>query len=146
MIHQKVKAALKEDLVPVICIGETFKERQEGQKDYIIINQVNKALEGISLTNKQKIIIAYEPVWVIGSGQAVKPEEAEYTNHVIKQVLIDLYHSDIAERNFRIIYGGSVNSKIIRSFIDQPLISGVLVGGASLRAEEFVEMVKKIKN
>lgn len=146
MVRLKIKAALKEDLTPIICVGETFEERQQGQKDYIIIKQVNKALNGIFLSNNQNIVIAYEPVWVIGSGQAVAPEEAEYTNQVIKQTLIDLYNHKKTEQNFRIIYGGSVNGDVIKSFLDQPNINGVLVGGASLKAREFVEIVKKLKS
>lgn len=146
MVHQKIKAALKENLIPIVCVGETFEERQEGQKDYVIIRQVTKALEGLNLAGKQEIIIAYEPVWVIGSGQAVNPEEAEYTNQVIKHVLIDLYPLDIVKEHMRIIYGGSVDSKIISSFLEQPTIKGVLVGGASLKADEFVKMIKNIES
>ncbi|TSC95944.1 MAG: triosephosphate isomerase (TIM) [Parcubacteria group bacterium Athens1014_10] len=144
MAHQKIKAAIKEGLIPILCVGETFEERQEGQKDYIIIKQVTKALEGISLSRGQKIIIAYEPVWVIGSGQAVKPEEAEYTNQIIKQSLIDLYPRDIVEQNFRIIYGGSVDSSVIKSFVERSVIDGVLVGGASLKTKDFIKMINKI--
>ena len=146
MIHKKIKITLDEDLMPILCIGESFEERQQGQKDIRIISQVTKALEGINIKPRQNLIVVYEPVWVIGSGQAVEPEEAEHTNQVIKQTLIDIFGSEIAEKNFRIIYGGSVDSRTIKSFIDQPTVDGVLVGGASLDAEEFVRMIKIISN
>jgi triosephosphate isomerase len=144
MIHKKIKVVLEEDLIPVLCVGETFGERQQGQKDFRIIMQVTKALEGIKIKPRQNLIIAYEPVWVIGSGQAVEPEEAEHTNRVIKQTLIDLFGSEIAEENFRIIYGGSVDSSTVKDFVDQPTVDGVLVGGASLDAEEFVKLITQI--
>lgn len=140
MIHRKSVAALSVGLVPIICVGETFEERQKGIKDYVIINQVSKALEGIDLKVNQQLIIAYEPVWVIGSGQAVMPEEAEYVSRLILQRLVDLYPLPIVRNNIRILYGGSVDHRNIKSFVDQDTIDGVLVGGSSLNAEEFVKM------
>lgn len=142
MVHKKVKAALEEGLIPILCVGESFEERQNGQKDIKIITQVTRALEGIKIKSRQNLIIAYEPVWVIGSGQAVEPEEAEHTSRVIKQVLIDLFDSEITEENFRIIYGGSVDAETVKAFIDQPTVDGVLVGTSSLKAEEFVRIIE----
>ncbi len=144
MIHQKVKMALSARLIPIICVGETFLQRQEGAKDYILIQQTTKALEGIDLNLDQKIIIAYEPVWVIGSGQAIKPSEAEDTHQVIRQSLFDIFPSLMVENNFRIIYGGSVDSGNVRKFVELENTSGVLVGGASLKAEGFISLVKNI--
>lgn len=144
MIHQKIKSALENGLIPILCVGETFDERQKGVKDYVILNQVGRALEGISLKAYQQLIIAYEPVWVIGSGQAVKPEEAEYANRIILQKVIDLYPLPIVRNNIRIIYGGSVDRTNVRNFVQQETIDGVLVGGASLRAEEFIKMCEII--
>ena len=143
MVHQKVKTALDERLIPIICVGESFRERRSGQKDYVVIKQVNYALKGIEVVGSQKIIIAYEPVWVIGSGQAVKPEEAEYTHQVIRQALLDLYSPDLIEKNFRIIYGGSVDGKNIKSFLQREMVDGVLVGGASIKVETFIALVNK---
>jgi len=143
MVHQKVKTALDERLIPIICVGESFRERRSGQKDYVVIKEVNYALKGIEVVGSQKIIIAYEPVWVIGSGQAVKPEEAEYTHQVIRQALLDLYSPDLIEKNFRIIYGGSVDGKNIKSFLQREMVDGVLVGGASIKVETFIALVNK---
>ncbi len=144
IVHKKVKAALRAGLIPVICVGETFSERKEHRKDYVIIRQVSRALEGIKVKKENKVVIAYEPVWVIGSGQAVRPEEAEYTSKVILHRLFDLYSKKIVENNFWIIYGGSVDSHIVKSFTHQLDIEGVLVGGKSLRAKEFVNIVNQV--
>ncbi|MFH1225834.1 MAG: triose-phosphate isomerase [bacterium] len=144
MIHKKIRIVLKEKLTPILCIGETFEERQDGAKDYVIMRQMNSALEGIELIDGQKVIIAYEPVWVIGSGQAVQPSEAGQTRDLIRQTLLDLFPIEIINNNFRIIYGGSVNSANVRQFLSEANMDGVLVGGASLKAEEFVGIVKNV--
>lgn len=144
MVHKKIKTALKSGLIPIICIGETLDERRRGLKDYVILNQASKALAGISLKPKQKIVVAYEPVWVIGSGRAITPEEAEYMNKVIYQRMIDLFPLSIVQNNIRVIYGGSVDSSNVKSFVDLQTINGVLVGSASLKAKEFVKMCEAI--
>lgn len=144
MVYKKVRTALQAGLIPIICVGETLDERHRGIKDYVVLNQVSEALSGIDLNSKQNIIIAYEPVWVIGSGRAVMPEEAEYMNRIILQKTIDLYPLSIVQNNIRIIYGGSVDSENIKSFINQETISGSLVGKASLDAKEFVKICKKV--
>lgn len=145
MVHLKVKAALNGLLYPIICVGETFKERQLGRKDYVVIRQVTQALSGIDIIlDSTQLIIAYEPVWVIGSGQAIDSEEAEYMHQVIRQALIDLYPMKVVEKCFRIIYGGSINSQIVKSFLVQPHIDGVLVGGASLNKDEFIDIIKEV--
>lgn len=146
MIHQKIKITLEVGLTPILCVGETFEERQRGVKDYVIINQVSKALEGLRLKTDQQLIIAYEPVWVIGSGQAVKPEEAEYINRVILQRVIDFYPLPIVRNNIRLIYGGSVDHTNVAEFMKQETIDGILVGGASLKAAEFVEIINLLTN
>jgi len=114
-----------------------------GRKDFVIAGQVESALKNIQLVNK-KLLIAYEPVWVIGSGQAVKIEEAEHAVRVIKQVLIDLYPNLDLKNGVEILYGGSVDSKNINYFTSSPLLDGVLVGSASLDVDEFSQMAKII--
>lgn len=146
MIHCKVKTGLEAGIIPVLCIGETFEERQKGIKDYVIINQLSHALEGVNLKANQQLIIAYEPIWVIGTGQAVRPEEAEYASRIILQRVIDLYPLPIVRNNIRIIYGGSVDHTNIQDFLKQDTIDGVLVGGASLKAEGFIKMISRIVN
>lgn len=145
MVHYKLKTVLKNSLVPIVCIGETFKERQEGKKEYVVISQISKAMSGIDLLGKEEIIIAYEPIWVIGSGRAINAEEAEYMHQVIKQSLIDIFPVDIVEKCFRIIYGGSINKDNIKTFLVQPNIKGVLVGAASLNADEFFSIINETK-
>ncbi|MDP2586418.1 MAG: triose-phosphate isomerase [Candidatus Komeilibacteria bacterium] len=142
-INLKVKAALANSLIPIICVGETFAERQEGDKDSVISQQVSNALTGIRLLDQDKVIIAYEPVWVIGSGQAVAPEEAEHAHRVIRQVLIDHFSMNAVNGQIKIIYGGSVKPNNVGNFLIQPAIDGILVGGASLEAESFAELVKQ---
>ncbi len=143
MIHYKIKTALHCSLIPILCVGETFKQRQEGKKDYTIISQVTKALSGIDLKGDEKIIVAYEPVWVIGSGQAISVEEAAYMHQIIKQTLVDLFSFSAVEKSFKIIYGGSINKEIVKTFLVQDNIDGVLVGGASLKADEFLGIIKE---
>lgn len=141
VVHKKVKQVINEGLTPIICIGESFNERQEGQKDYIVMTQVTRALSGIDIVGDHKVAIAYEPVWVIGSGQAVEPEEAENTHRVIRQTLIDIYPTATVNNNFKIIYGGSVDSYNVVDFLKQDTVQGVLVGSASLKAKEFINII-----
>ena len=142
LINKKVATALRHNITPIVCVGETFDQRKEGRKDVVIMQQVQAALKGIDILPEQTLIIAYEPVWAIGSGQAMKPVEAEHTALVIKQSLIDvLEHQDLPL--VKVIYGGSVNSKNISSFIDIQVIDGALIGGASLNAKEFISLIKK---
>lgn len=146
MVHKKVRAALNLGLIPIICVGEKFEERQNSRKDQVVANQVASALEGILLPSAKRIIIAYEPVWVIGSGQAVEPKEAEYTNKIIKNILLEFYEADLVAKVFKTIYGGSIDSGNVAEFVGQENVDGVLVGGASLKAEEFLEIVKKVED
>lgn len=145
MINAKLKAVLKNHLIPIVCVGETFVERQEGRKDQVVARQVAAALAGVRFDRRQELMIAYEPVWVIGSGQAVEPAEAIHTAKVIQQVIQDHFHgSDRPLEEFiKILYGGSVDSKNVNNFIVDP-ISGVLVGGASLQVEEFCKILEKL--
>ncbi len=143
VVHHKLKTVLDSSLVPIVCVGEDFQQRQEGKKDYTIISQVTKAFSGIDFKGNEKVIIAYEPVWVIGSGQAINAEDAEYMHEIIKQTIIDLFGVGIFEKIFKIIYGGSINAKIVKTFLVQPNIDGVLVGGASLNADKFLEIIKE---
>lgn len=146
MINQKVQASLLSGLTPIICVGETIEERRKGIKDYIVLGQISSALHGINLRAKQKIIIAYEPVWVVGSAQTIEPEEAMYMNKIILQRMIDLYPRPLVNNNIRFIYGGSVNSNNLTSFFEKGLTDGFLVGQASLEVNEFINMCSLIKS
>ncbi len=142
LVNKKIIAALRNDLIPVLCVGETFDERKEGRKDLVIMQQVQTALQKVDILATQTLIIAYEPLWAIGSGQATQPAEAQHTAMLIKQSLIDV----LEERDLplvKILYGGSVNPENITSFISQSGIDGTLVGGASLEAQKFIELIKQ---
>ncbi len=143
LVNKKVKAALASDLVPIICVGETFNERKEGQTDLVLMNQVYQALKDVKLKASDHFIIAYEPVWVIGTGQAIGPKETFQAAAVIEQSLLDIFDSAYEEA-VSIIYGGSVNPVNIKEFSSLTNIKGVLVGGASLEAKNFVELIKNI--
>ncbi|MFH2136270.1 MAG: triose-phosphate isomerase [Patescibacteria group bacterium] len=144
MVNKKVKILLKNDFTPIVCVGETFEERQKGIRDVVVAREVEAALRDVELFGNKKIIIAYEPVWVIGTGQAVEPEDAEHSHRMIRETLLENFSPDIVEKHFEIIYGGSVDSKNIGDFMEKENIDGVLVGGASLKVEEFVKMIKEI--
>jgi triosephosphate isomerase len=145
MIHQKLKAVLNHsNLTPIVCIGEDTEERKTDRRDIVLTDQLEEALSGINLMGDQEIIIAYEPIWAIGSGAAIEPSEAEYAHKIIKLTLSQMFGLKIVKENFRIIYGGSISSKIIGEFVDLEGVDGLLVGGASLDAEEFYKISKAI--
>lgn len=144
IVQQKIMATLEQGLTPVLCVGETFAERQAGQKDMVIMKQVTAALKGVDLLAGLELVIAYEPVWVIGSGQAVEPREALRTAQVIRQVLMDILSPSAIEKQVRIIYGGSVDPTNIASFVHQPPLCGVLVGGASLEAKKLIDLIRQL--
>lgn len=145
MIHVKIKAVLDtEDLVPVVCIGENWDERKTDRRDFVIFDQLQQALSGLNLVGNQRIIVAYEPIWAIGSGTAIEPTEAEYAHKIIKLTLNDMFGTKVVKDNFRIIYGGSINSSNANEFVGLNNIDGVLVGGASLDAEEFFKVINII--
>jgi len=145
MVNHKVQASLLAGLTPIICVGETMEERKKGIKDYIVLGQISSALKGINLRAIQKIVIAYEPVWVMGSTQIIEPEEAIYMHKIIMQRMIELYPLPLVNNNIRFIYGGSVNSENMDSFFEKGLTDGFLIGQASLEADEFINMCSLIK-
>lgn len=144
MVHKKVKMALTAGLVPVICVGETFEQRQEGNQDYALIQQVTKALEGIDIGMNQRVIIAYEPVWVIGTGNAIAPSDARLAQQIISHTLLDIFPDTLINSNFMVIYGGSVDGQNVKEFNSLPENDGFLVGGASLQAESFSEIINNL--
>lgn len=141
MLQKKVRTVLTCGLTPVLCVGESFNERQEGQKEVVLIRELTEAFNGLWFNKTDRIVVAYEPVWVIGSGQAVEPDEAEHTNLVIKHTLYDLLPQEVVDEQVRIIYGGSVDPENVADFIKQPTIDGVLVATASLDATVFSALI-----
>lgn len=145
MIHRIIKAVLNvENLTPVVCIGENWDERKTDRRDFVLYDQLQQALSGIDIVGDQKIIIAYEPIWAIGSGTAIEPSEAEYAHKIVKLTLNEMFGMKIVNNNFKIIYGGSINSKNVKGFSDLDNLDGLLVGGASLDADEFHKVTKAI--
>jgi triosephosphate isomerase len=145
MIHKEVKAVLQtEALTPIVCIGENWDERKTDRRDYVLFDQLQQALSGIDLVGNQQIVVAYEPIWAIGSGTAIEPSEAEYAHKIIRLTLNDMFGMKIVNNNFKIIYGGSINSKNVKSFVDLDNLDGLLVGGASLDVEEFYKVAKAV--
>lgn len=141
MTQKKLRAALTAGLTPVLCVGESFSERQEGQKEVALIRELTEAMKGLWFNKMDRLVVAYEPVWVIGSGQAVAPEEAEHTNLVIKHTLYDLAPKSVVDEQVRLIYGGSVDPENAGEFLKQPTVGGVLVGTACLDATIFSALV-----
>jgi len=145
MIHKKVRAVIEtEKLTPIVCIGETLEEKKSDRRDFVLVEQLQQALSGIDVFGEQKIIVAYEPVWALGTGTAIEPVEAEYAHKIIKLALNDMFGMRVVSKNFSVIYGGSINSKNVKSFANLENMDGLLVGGASLKVDEFYKVAKEI--
>jgi len=140
MVNKKILAALKVGLKPILCIGERLEENEAGRTEEVVTGQLRSSLAGINHVNS--LIIAYEPVWAIGTGKAATGEQANETIGLIRRHLAELYDKEIAQK-VRILYGGSVAAANIAEFVNQPEIDGALVGGASLKASEFLSIVKQ---
>lgn len=143
-VNKKLHSALKNSLIPIICVGERLDEREKGITFEIIKTQLEGGFEGIDSEDLEKIIIAYEPVWAIGTGKVATPEIAQNAHKFIRSWLNSAYGSQQAEK-VRIQYGGSVKPDNIASLMSQDDIDGALVGGASLQVESFCEIVLNCK-
>lgn len=138
-VNQKVKKSLATGIKPIVCVGETEDERNKGVTEFVVGVQVKKALYGID--NINEIVIAYEPVWAIGTGKNATPAEAEEVHRFIRNIIGDIY-GEVCN-NTRVLYGGSVTSDNIGELINMEDIDGALVGGASLKSEGFIGIIKK---
>ena len=141
-VNKKVKTALKNELTPIMCVGETLAEREGNFTFKVIDDHVQNGLKSISKEEALKIVIAYEPVWAIGTGKTASPAQAQEVHKYIRDLLAKMYDKETAE-NIRIQYGGSVKPENTVELMQQPDVDGALVGGASLKAESFSEIVKK---
>ena len=140
-VNRRLKAALSAGLKPIMCIGESFDERQADVTEQVVEKQTRGALNGVSADEVQGITLAYEPVWAIGTGLTATPEQAEAVHAFLRQVLAQIYDYDVAQA-IRIQYGGSVKPDNAAELFEQDNIDGGLIGGASLEAEDFAAIVK----
>jgi triosephosphate isomerase len=139
-INKKVHAALASGLLPIVCVGELLAEREAGQTTKVVEEQFNGSCAGLSDAQMAEVVIAYEPVWAIGTGKVATPEQAEEVHLALRKIIANRYNPQIADR-VRIQYGGSVKPSNAAELLSQPNIDGALVGGASLKAEDFLGIV-----
>lgn len=145
IIREKVEIALKLSITPIICIGETLKERKDGLYGEVLMRQIRAVFKNLKIGRKN-IIIAYEPVWAIGTGRAAKPKDSCASTDLIKRILSEYIPIKKIEKQITVIYGGSITSKNICGFIEKGKMFGGLVGGASLNAKKLLKIIEKIKD
>ena len=139
-VNLKTKAALQCGLTAIVCIGEMLDEREAGNAEMIVKTQLINGLDGLTVADMERIIIAYEPVWAIGTGKTTTPEQAQEMHGFIRQILTEAHSKETAD-SIRILYGGSVKSENINDLMNETDIDGALVGGASLEAGSFAQIV-----
>ena len=142
-VNQKVRAAFAHEIVPILCCGETDMERMNDRTEAKVEGQVREGLEGLSEAQARQVVVAYEPIWAIGTGKTATPDDAQATISFIRGVLTDLFSDDVSSE-IRILYGGSMKAGNAAALVGQTDIDGGLVGGASLDASEFAAMVKAV--
>ncbi len=140
-VRAKIKATLEKGLIPIMCMGETLEEREQGETHNVIRVQIEEGLRGIEIDSPHHLIIAYEPVWAIGTGKTASPDQAQEVHSFIRGLLENTYGKERAS-GIRILYGGSVKPGNIRELMEQQDIDGGLVGGASLDPTSFEKIVK----
>jgi triosephosphate isomerase (TIM) len=141
IVNRKLKAVLRNGLQAILAIGETDDERQDGRTEVVLREQLGESLEGIVTEQMTDVVLAYEPVWAIGTGKTASPEQAREAHEYVREVLTQIYGAEVA-RDTRIQYGGSVTASNAVELLSQPGIDGALVGGASLKPDEFAAIVK----
>lgn len=140
MINKKVKLALEKGLNPIVCVGEMLKEREAGEMEKVVEDHVINSLKDLSAKDMDNVVIAYEPVWAIGTGKTATPEQAEEAHAFIRKLLIDLFDLETANK-VRIQYGGSVKPDNAKDLMAKENIDGALVGGAGMKAESFSKII-----
>lgn len=141
LVNAKVRAAFTAELTPLLCVGEPLDVRSEGDHVAHTLGQVDRALDGVATEQARRLVVAYEPVWAIGTGEVATPEDAQEVCAAIRRRLAELY-SDAVAAEVRILYGGSVKSDNIAAIMEKPDVDGALVGGASLDDAEFVKICR----
>jgi triosephosphate isomerase len=140
-IRKKVEAAYRHRLIPILCVGETLDERESGHTQQVVKRQTEEAIRNLSTEQVKQLVIAYEPVWAIGTGRTASPENANEVIAYIRRVVADQFDSNVANE-VRILYGGSVKPENIAQFMKESDIDGALVGGASLEVQSLVKMIE----
>lgn len=140
-VNKRTKATLDAGLIPIVCVGETLQERESDNTFKVIEKQVRDGIKNFSKEEAGKIVVAYEPVWAIGTGKTASPQQAQEVHEFIRKIYSEMYGSDVAEK-VRILYGGSVKPDNVSELMKQKDIDGGLVGGASLEASSFAKLVK----
>lgn len=141
LINKKVVSAFEHELIPVLCVGEKLEERERGQTEQVILKQLENALKGVSEDYLKNIVIAYEPVWAIGTGKNASEKDAKEACALIREFIHSRFGSETAEK-VRILYGGSVKPENVKMYMAQEGIDGALVGGASLKADSFAKLTQ----
>lgn len=139
-VSEKLHAALAGNLIPIVCVGETLEDREAGNTEKVVETQLRGSLDGLDEVRAAGIVVAYEPVWAIGTGKTASPEQAEEVHAFIRGLLGQLFTEDVAAQ-IRIQYGGSVKPGNAKELLGQPNIDGALVGGASLKADDFLGII-----
>ena len=139
-ISEKLHSALAGNLTPIVCVGETLEDRESGQTEQVVETQVRGSLAGLDAGQAASVVLAYEPVWAIGTGKTATPEQAEEVHAFIRKLLGEIFSAEIAG-HIRIQYGGSVKPNNATELLGQPNIDGALVGGASLKVEDFAGII-----
>ena len=139
-VNKKIKSALNHNLKPIVCVGETLEQKEMGKAEEIITNQVKKALDGLEPKSLENVIIAYEPIWAIGTGKTATKEDANNSIKAIRKEIEKNYGENVAE-NIIILYGGSVNKDNAKELFNMSDIDGGLVGGASLKLDDFEKII-----
>jgi len=140
MVNQRVLGAVRHGLIPVLCVGETLEEREEGKTFEVLERQLRRGLEGVAVASGAALVVAYEPVWAIGTGRTATADQAQEAHAFLRGVLAHLYEKDIAAQ-VRILYGGSVKPGNIDELMARPDVDGALVGGAALDADSFQRII-----
>jgi triosephosphate isomerase (TIM) len=140
LVNAKLHAIQRHGMRPILCVGEVLEQREEGRAVEVVVEQLRGSLAGVPVRDPEELVIAYEPVWAIGTGRTATPDDAQELCAAVRAELADLYDPDVAQ-GIRIQYGGSVKPGNIRALMSQPDVDGALVGGASLSSEDFALII-----
>ena len=143
IINKKLKAALRAKLKPIFCVGEKLEERKGGKTQMVLKHQIEKGLKGIKKREIKNLVLAYEPVWAVGTGRPCSTNEAQIMSLFLRKIVAENYSSSVA-KNLPVLYGGSVDSKNAKDYVLEARMSGLLIGGASLKIKEFVKIIKSV--